>query len=108
MADFYTAKQLADIMESHKRSLDAMQGAVQQLGDAGERGVLLWAQAEALVDSGEADTARTKKQTDVQGRWGAAMPHLVKAIDALAQGAGVTRKVILDQLATQPATNFGV
>lgn len=108
MADFYTAKQLVEIMDSHKRALDGSSAAVQNLADLGERAVQLWAQAEALVEADEAAAATTKKQTDVFARWDTARPLLSKALDALAHGAGVTRQAILDQLAAEPATDFGV
>lgn len=106
MADFYTQRQLIEIMASHQQSVTAMEGAARQLGDQGRRSVQLWAMATALVDAEDAAKAGEKFSAEAATRWEGNKTNLVTAIDALALSTGLTRGQILDDLKAAPETKF--
>ena len=111
MSDFYTAKQIADIMVSHSQAVTQMQGAVRQLGDLGVRSVTLWQQATALAAAEDSQASGLKLQARSIADWDdptlAIQSSLAKAFDSIALAMGVTRQSLLDAIAEQPAT-FGV
>ena len=107
MADFYTAKQLEEIMQSHKQAVQTMDAASKNLGQSGIRAVQLWSMAKSLVDESEQLAAGAKLAEESLTAWENNKTYVVAGIDALAAGSGKTRQQILDELAGLPATNFG-
>lgn len=108
MADAYTTKKVNDILASHSQAVQAMQGSAKQLGDLGIRTVQLWAMAMAPLTSDERTAAGTAFAADAAASWAAVKANLVAGLDALAAGSGITREQLLQDLADEPATNFGL
>lgn len=106
MADFYTQRQLGEIMASHQQSVAAMEGAAAQLGSQARRSVQLWGMAAALAPD-DAAKAGEAFAADAGARWEANKTNLVTAIDALALSTGLTRGQILDDLKAANETIFG-
>lgn len=105
MADFYTAKQLNDIMSSHAQCVQALAGASQQMGSLSVRGVQLWAQA-AAIDPATASAAGTAFAASAAAQWASNKVHLAAALDGVAASTGSTRQQLLNELAAMPQTSF--